>query len=196
MMNDKISGGLELNKLAMEYKSSNNERSFEILWEKVKPFAFKMAYKYRNSIEEEEIEQIAMICLFDCCRYIKDQTNLLTFYGKILINRLYDVYNAPKKRGNDKLNKEAYSLDLTYDNNGNEYSAYNPAVEDDIFFKEDFYKQCKLADNEITLVELLSIGYKQKEIKEELHIYNQQYKRLLNNIRNKVLDNYYGTILK
>lgn len=187
--------GLGLNKLVLDYRNTGEEKYFEELWLNVKPFAFKQGAKYKNTISNEEMEQIAMICLFDCCRYIKEETNVLTYYGKILINRYYDFYNRPKKRGNDKLNMEALSLDFTYDNDGDLYSIYNPSTEDDIFFKEDFYEECKLAANEIALVELLSIGYKQAEIREKLNLEKKDYKRIMKHIRKKVLSNYdFGTI--
>lgn len=180
--------GLELNDLVMNYRNTGEEKYFEQLWEEVKPFAFKMGYKYRNTIGVEEMEQIAMICLFDCCRYIKERTNVLTYYGKILVNRYYDYYNAPKKRGNEKINKEAVSLD-------NEDMVYNPAKEDDIFIVEDFYQQCKLGEQEITLIELLATGYKQREIIKMLDLEVKDYKRIMKKVKNKIKLNYdFGTI--
>lgn len=189
-MKNTNSRGLELNNLVLEYKNTGDEKYFEELWSAVKPFAFKMGRKYRNGIENEEMEQIALICLFDCCRYIKEGTNVLTFYGKILINRYYDQYNKVGKRGNDLINKQALSLDATLDNEGHEYKILNPATEDDIFFKEDFYKQCDLAKDEILFVELLNLGYKQREIKEQLDLKEFDRRRLIRSIRKKVKENY------
>lgn len=194
-MRNTINRGLELNELVMNYRNTGDERYFEELWSRVKPFAFKMGTKYKNTIALEEMEQIAMICLFDCCRYIKEGTNVLTYYGRILINRYYDEYNAPKKRGNVKLNKEALSLDSTYEDNENSALRNNPGVEDDIFIVEDFYKQCKLLDNEIIFVELLAMGYRQKDIIKKLNIEQKDYKRVMKNLRKKIRNNYdFGTI--
>jgi DNA-directed RNA polymerase specialized sigma24 family protein len=194
-MKDINNKGLGLNKLVLEYRNTKEDKYFEELWSEVKPFAFKMGEKYINKIGVEDMEEIAMVCLFDCCRYIKENTNVLTYYGKILINRYYDFYHANDKRGNDKLNNEALSLDATRDNNGSQYSIYNPSTEDDIFILEDFYTECKLLEREITIVNLLNIGYKQREIKEKLKMSQGTYNRLIKNIRKKILENYnFGTI--
>lgn len=187
--------GLELNNLILGFKNTGDEKYFEELWREVKPFAFKMGTKYKNAIENDEMEQIALICLFDCCKHIKEGTNVLTYYGKVLVHRYYDYYHRPSKRGNDKLNKEMLSLDMTLDNNGSEYTMINPSTEDDIFFIEDFYRQCELAKNEIAFIELLRIGYKQVEIVQKLHLTENDRKRTIKNIRKKILKNYdFGTI--
>lgn len=195
MMNEKISRGLELSKIAISYRNTGEDKYFEELWEEVKPFAFSQGKRYINTIDRKEMEQAALICLYDCCRCVKEDTNLLTYYGRILVNRYHDLYKKPTKRGNDRLNTEALSLDITYDTNDSNYLVFNPSTQDDIFFAEDFYEECKLAENEIIFVDLLNIGYKQTEIMEKLHLEKNEYKRILKGIRKKVTNNYnFGTI--
>lgn len=194
--NNKINRGLGLNGLVMDYQNTKDDKYFEELWDKVKPFAFKMGYKYINTISREDMEEIAMVCLYDCCRCLKEGTNVLTYYGRILINRYHDFYNKPIKRGNDKLNNEALSLDATYDNEEDSCSIFNPSSEDDIFFEEEFYEECKLARQEIIFINLLNIGYKQAEIMDKLKLEKNEYRKLLKTIRKKILKNYdFGAIL-
>ena len=186
--------GLELNSLVMNYQKTGEDRYFEELWREVKSFAFMKGNKYRNTISVEDMEEIAMICLYDCCRCLKEGTNVLTYYGKILVNRYHDFYSRPRKRGNDILNNNSLSLDYEYENNVGFYNI-SCRVEDDIFFIEDFYEECKLAENEIVLVDLLNYGYKQAEIMEKLKIEKIEYKKLLKNIRKKIKNNYiYGNV--
>ena len=181
--------GLELNSLVMNYQKTGEDRYFEELWREVKSFAFMKGNKYRNTISVEDMEEIAMICLYDCCRCLKEGTNVLTYYGKILVNRYHDFYSRPRKRGNDILNNNSLSLDYEYENNVGFYNI-SCRVEDDIFFIEDFYEECKLAENEIVFVDLLNYGYKQAEIMEKLKIEKIEYKKLLKNIRKKIKNNY------
>lgn len=181
--------GLELNSLVMNYQKTGEDRYFEELWREVKSFAFMKGNKYRNTISVEDMEEIAMICLYDCCRCLKEGTNVLTYYGKILVNRYHDFYSRPRKRGNDILNNNSLSLDYEYENNIGFYNI-SCKVEDDIFFIEDFYEECKLAENEIVFVDLLNYGYKQAEIMEKLKIEKIEYKKLLKNIRKKIKNNY------
>lgn len=191
MMNNEISRGLELNEIAMSYKITGEDKYFEELWFRVKPFAFKVGQKYINTISKENMEELAMVCLYDCCRCLKEGTNVLTYYGRILINRYHDFYKRPLKRGNDILNNQALSLDATYEsNNGEEYIALNPSSNDDIFFIEDFYEECKLGEQEIIFVDLLNIGYKQTEIMEKLKMEKAEYRKMLKAIRKKVMKNY------
>lgn len=197
MENNTKNRGLELYGLVLQYQRTGEERYFEELWNEVKSFAFMMGKKYANTISREDMEEMAMVCLFDCCRCIKVETNVLTYYGRILVNRYHDFYNRPRKRGNDILNNNAISLDVTYDSEDGGYLVYNPATEDDIFFIEEFYEECKLAENEVVFVDLLNFGYKQAEIMEKLKLEKNEYRRLLKNIRKKVTNNYnFGTILK
>lgn len=190
MMELQKSRGLELNGLVMKYRETKEDKYFEELWNKVEPFAFKIAEKYRGMISNENIRELAMVCLFDCCRkHIKEGTNVLTYYGKALRQRYYDFYNIPKTRGNDKLNNEALSLDVSYEDENNYYVA-NVNIKDDVFFIEDFYEECKLAKNEVILVDLLNIGYKRTEIMGQLKLTSNQYRRIITKVRNKVLDNY------
>lgn len=184
-----------MNEVAINYQRTKEDKYFEELWKEVKPFAFKKGEKYFNTISREDMEEIAMICLYDCCRCIKEGTNVLTYYGKILVNRYHDFYKKPTKRGNDRLNTEALSLDITYDTNDNNYLVFNPSSEDDVFFIEDFYEECKLAEDEIVFVDLLNFGYKQSEIMDKLKLEKNQYRKILKAIRKKILNNYdFGTI--
>lgn len=196
MMNNKICRGLELNKVAMSYKITGDEKYFEELWNEVKPFAFKLGQKYINTINREEMEQLAMLCLYDCCRCLKEGTNVLTYYGRVLVNRYHDAYKRPKTRGNDILNNQALSLDATYESNdGSRCLVLAPSSKDDIFIIEDFYEECKLGEQEIIFVDLLNIGYKQTEIMEKLKMEKKEYKKMLKGIRKKILKNYnFGTI--
>lgn len=187
--------GLELNSLVMDYQKTGEDKYFEELWGEVKAFAFMKGKKYSNTISTEDMEELAMVCLYDCCRCLKEGTNVLTYYGKVLVNRYHDFYSRPRKRGNDILNNNAMSLDTTYNDNDGEYLVFNPSSEDDIFFIEDFYEECKLAEDEIVFVDLLNIGYKQSEIMEKLKIEKVEYKKILKNIRKKIKKNYtFGTI--
>ena len=196
MMNSKISRGLELSQIAMSYKITGEDKYFEELWNEVKPFAFKIGQKYINTISKENMEELAMVCLYDCCRCLKEGTNVLTYYGRILVNRYHDAYKRPRTRGNEVLNNQALSLDATYESDGGEqYIALNPSTVDDIFFIEDFYEECKLGEQEIIFVDLLNIGYKQAEIMEKLKMEKTEYKKMLKGIRKKVMKNYdFGTI--
>ena len=196
MMNSKISRGLELSQIAMSYKITGEDKYFEELWNEVKPFAFKIGQKYINTISKENMEELAMVCLYDCCRCLKEGTNVLTYYGRILVNRYHDAHKRPRTRGNEVLNNQALSLDATYESDGGEqYIALNPSTVDDIFFIEDFYEECKLGEQEIIFVDLLNIGYKQTEIMEKLKMEKTEYKKMLKGIRKKVMKNYdFGTI--
>lgn len=195
-MKNKTTGrGLELSKVALCYQKTGEEKYFEELWQEVKPFAFKIGHKYTNTIDREEMEELAMVCLYDCCRLLKEGTNLLTYYGRILINRYHDAYKRPLTRGNDIINREALSLDVTYMSNEENYIVLSPCVVDDIFIVEEFYEECKLAEDEILFVDLLNIGYKQTEIMEKLKLEKNEYRKKLKAIRKKVLRNYdFGTI--
>lgn len=189
------SRGLELNSLVMSYQKTGEDRYFEELWKEVKPFAIMMGKKYSNTISREDMEELAMVGLFDCCRCMKEGTNVLTYYGRVLVNRYHDFYSKPRKRGNDILNKNAMSLDATYNDGDGEYAIFNPSSEDDIFFIQDFYEQCKLVEDEILFVGLLNYGYKQNEIMERLKLEKVEYKRILKTIRKKIRNNYIlGTI--
>ena len=189
--------GLELDSLVMNYQKTGEEKYFEELWKEVKAFAFMKGNKYRNTISAEDMEEMAMVCLYDCCRCLKEGTNVLTYYGRILVNRYHDFYSKPRKRGNDILNNNALSLDYEYGNENSNSAFYNTSckVEDDIFFIDDFYKECKLAENEIVFVDLLNYGYKQAEIMEKLKMEKAEYKKMLKGIRKKIKKNHsFGTI--
>jgi DNA-directed RNA polymerase specialized sigma24 family protein len=188
MMSETKNRGLELNEVAINYRNTGDERYFEKLWEEVKPFAYMKGKKYYNTISKKDMTELAMVCLYDCCRCIKEGTNVLTYYGRVLVNRYHDFYKKPKTRGNDILNNEALSLDYEYNEEGNTSAFYNMVskTEDDYFDKEDFYKECQLVGVEITICELLDYGYKQTEILNKLNIQRKEYKSLIKTIQDKI----------
>lgn len=175
--------GLELNGIALSYKNTGDDRYFEQLWKEVEAFAYMKGKKYWNTISREDMKELALVCLYDCCRCIKEGTNILTYYGTVLVNRYHDFYNRDKKRGNDKLNSEAYSLDFEYNEEGYKIE---PSVEDNYFNKEDLYQQCKLVNTEVQIVELLDYGYKKQEIIEKLKLEKNEYKKIIKSVRNKI----------
>lgn len=188
MMSETKNRGLELNEVAINYRNTGDERYFEQLWEEVKPFAYMKGKKYYNTISKEDMTELAMVCLYDCCRCIKEGTNVLTYYGRVLVNRYHDFYKKPKTRGNDILNNEALSLDYEYNEEGNTSAFYNMVskTEDDYFDKDDFYKECQLVGVEITICELLDYGYKQTDILNKLNIQRKEYKSLVKTIQDKI----------
>lgn len=179
--------GLELNEIAMSYQKTGDDRYFELLWNEVEAFAFMKGKKYWNTISQDDMKELALVCLYDCCRCLKEGTNILTYYGSILVNRYHDFYNRDKKRGNSKLNAEALSLNYEYEDGG---CLIEPAIEDEYFNKEDLYEACKLVNTEIQLVELLDFGYKKQEIIEKLKIEENEYKRIIKSVRNKIKSNW------
>lgn len=190
--NETKNRGLELNEVALEYQKTREDALFNYLWQEVEAFAYMKGKKYYNTISREDMKELAMICLMDCCRCVKEGTNLLTYYGSCLVNRYHDFYVRPSKRGNDKLNSEALSLDYEYESGG---TILTPAVEDDYFNKEEFYNSCKLLETEIQIVELLDYGYKKQEIMEKLKLEKNEYKRIIKAVKSKVTSNWItGTI--
>lgn len=199
-LNETKNRGLELNDLAMKYQETKEDRYFNELWNEVEAFAYSKGSKYNNTISKEDMKELAMVSLYDCCRCLKEGTNVLTYYGSVLVNRYHDFYKRPRTRGNDKINNEALSLDMEYEDGGTIYTA---TVEDDYFSREHFYDECKLLDLEAQMVELLYCGYKKNEIIKMLGLQNNVlgkrpeliYKQILKSVRGKV-NKYYeiGTI--
>ena len=92
------SGNMELGELVKSYIETNEDQVFNMIWQKVRLFSIKICNKYK-SIPTEDKETIAMECLWNCFSsekdrqiLIKGESSLLTLYGTVLKNRLYDVW--------------------------------------------------------------------------------------------------------
>lgn len=191
-LNETKNRGLELNELVMSYQRTGEDKYFEQLWNEVEAFAYSKGSKYNNTISKEDMRELAMVSLYDCCRCLKEGTNVLTYYGRVLVNRYHDFYKKPKARGNDKLNNEVASLDLEYEDGG---AVYIAAAEDDYFNIDFLCNECRLIGLEAQIVELLDFGYKKSEIIKKLKIQKADYKRTIKSIRDKVGKYYeFGTI--
>lgn len=186
-LNETRNRGLELNGLVMKYQQTGEDKYFEELWKEVESFAYYKGSKYNNTISKEDMKELAMVSLYDCCRCLKEGTNVLTYYGNVLVNRYHDFYKKPTKRGNDKLNTEALSLDMEYEDGG---AIYTATTEDSYFSIEYLSSECKLLDAEVQLVQLLDYGYKKSEIIQKLKIQSNEYKRLLRSVKSKVRSYY------
>ena len=108
--NDLSNGGYDLNTLVGLYQETKGDGYFEALWNEVKAFAITKIKRY-PSIEREDAISIAMECLWEAVNKIKKGKNILTFYGRILDNRLYDTYFKKMQSLKYKMNAEAYSLE-------------------------------------------------------------------------------------
>lgn len=185
MINEiKLTGDWDLEKLVMVYQQTRNEELFKRIWQLVKPFSIKISNKY-PSISYEDRESISMQTLWESCLNLKEGKKLLTMYGTVLKNRLFDLYAKHMQRGKYKINSEAYSLEkMAEDIN------YQPSVKMDVFIEEDFYRTCELRNIEIALVQLLNQGYKRREIARELNIKINEYDTMLRIIQNKVENNW------
>lgn len=170
--------------LVKKYQETGEEKYFEQLWELVKPFGIMIARKY-PSIPFEEREPLAMHCLWDCCKTFKEGKNLLTLYGTVLGNRMYDFWGKKMQTQKYKINSEAASLDkLKEDVN------FQPAAEVDNFNIELFYYECKLIGIELKIVALINEGYRKTEILKKLKLKSEEYNELLEIIKEKVRNNY------
>lgn len=178
--------GLWLNDLVSKYNETNEERYFNELWSKVKPFSIMKAKRY-PSIEFDDIISNSMECLWIALNTIKKDSNLLTYYGKILESRFFDIYNKKMQSKKYKMNSEALSIDSLKEDLG-----YEPSIDDIPFSLELFEYECKLAGIEITIVELVNAGFKQREIINKLKLTKEGYSNLLNNIKTKIRNNYLG----
>lgn len=176
--------GFELGELAYMYKQTKEDIYFEGLWSQVKPFAIKISKKY-PSIAKEDRNSISMECLMDCCNNLKEGQNVLTLYGRILGNRLYDLWGKKMQSGKYKINSEAYSLEKL-----NEDVNYQPVYREDDFSIEMFNKECRLVKMEANLVNLIYQGYNRNEIRKKLELTLEEYNNLLETVKNKITNNY------
>ena len=186
MKNEIVYGGLELNNLVSLYNETGEEKYFNELWYKVKAFAIMKSKRY-PSIEFEEVITNAMECLWVSLNNIRKGANLLTYYGRILETRFYDIYHKRMQTGKYKINSEALSIEGLKEDAG-----FEPSINEMPFNLELFEYECKLAGMEITIIELINAGYKQKEIINQLQMDKETYKSLLEGIKNKVKVNYLG----
>lgn len=177
-------GGLQLEELAFRYATTKGDIYFNQLWSRVMPFSIKISNKY-PSIEYEDKISIAMECLMDCCNNLKEGQNVLTLYGRILGNRLYDLWGKSMQTGKYKINSEAASLEKMQEDVN-----YEPSTSIDEFSLNLFYSDCKFANIEAMMVELIYQGYNKCEIKARLKLKSEDYSQLLENIKNKIRNNY------
>lgn len=186
LKNENINKGLELNGLISLYKETREDKYFNRLWDNVKSFAIMKGKRY-PSIEFDDIISNSMECLWISLNNIKEGNNLLTYYGRILENRFYDIFNKKMQSKKYKMNSQSLSLEDLKEDVG-----YEPGKLDDTFNLEMFEYECKLIGIELTIVELIYTGFKQNEIIKKLEIDRKIYKNLLEEIKNKIKVNYLG----
>lgn len=184
-MNDMIIKTGDLEKLVSYYQVTRRDEIFNTIWKMVKPFSIKIGNKY-PSIPMEDRKSIAMETLWECCNNLIEGKKLLTLYGTVYGNRLFDLFAKKMQSGRYKINQTAASIEEMYETVG-----YQPSyTEDDIFLKENLYNQCRLLEREIQLVELLDMGYKKMEIIKQLKLRREEYNNLLESVQNKIEDNW------
>lgn len=188
--NDLSNGGYDLNTLVGLYQETKGDGYFEALWNEVKAFAITKIRRY-PSIEREDAISIAMECLWEAVNKIKKGKNILTFYGRILDNRLYDTYFKKMQSLKYKMNAEAYSLESM-----KEDINYEPSVTEMPFDINMFNNECHLVDKEVLMVNMIYEGYKQREIAKQLKLDMATYELLLKNIREKIENNYLRNSIK
>ena len=188
--NDISNGGYDLKTLVELYQETKGDGYFEALWNEVKAFAITKIKRY-PSIEREDAISIAMECLWEAVNKIKKGKNILTFYGRILDNRLYDIYFKKMQSLKYKMNAEAYSLESM-----KEDINYEPSVTGMPFDINTFNSECHLVDKEILMVSMIYEGYKQREIVKQLKLDMTTYELLLRNIREKIENNYLKNSIK
>lgn len=188
--NDKSNGGYDLKTLVELYQETKGDGYFEALWNEVKAFAITKIKRY-PSIEREDAISIAMECLWEAVNKIKKGKNILTFYGRILDNRLYDIYFKKMQSLKYKMNAEAYSLESM-----KEDINYEPSVTGIPFDINEFNNECHLVDKEVLMVSMIYEGYKQREIVKQLKLDMTTYELLLHNIREKIENNYLKNSIK
>ncbi|MGM9543556.1 MAG: hypothetical protein ACI3T9_01100 [Romboutsia timonensis] len=174
--------------MVSSYKVTRDDHIFDQIWGMVKPFSIKVGSKY-PSIPFEERNSIAMETLWECCNNLKEGKKLLTLYGTVYKNRLFDLFAKKMQSGKYKINEQAASLEELYESVG-----YQPSYDDiDIFIKEDLYKQCNLLNREIQIVELLDMGYKAREIVKQLKLERKEYNKIVESIQLKIEENWLNT---
>lgn len=174
--------GFNLEELAQLYNTTQNELYFNQLWYGVKAFSISISKKYVTIPYEDKIS-IAMEVLFRCLPKLNSgKGKVLTYYGNALRCE-YISYIEKQKTKKAELNDSAYSLEqLKEDVN------YEPSKEVDFFSVDDFISEHDLDILESAVVRLLNDGYKTMEISKSLKLSFQDYKQLLTNIQNKILN--------
>lgn len=174
--------GFNLEELAQLYNTTQDELYFNQLWYGVKAFSISLSKKYVTIPYEDKIS-IAMEVLFRCLPKLNSgKGKVLTYYGNALRCE-YISYIEKQKTKKAELNDSAYSLEqLKEDIN------YEPSKEVDFFSVDDFISEHDLDILESAVVRLLNDGYKTMEISKSLKLSLQDYKQLLTNIQNKILN--------
>lgn len=174
--------GFNLEELAQLYNATQDELYFNQLWYGVKAFSISISKKYVTIPYEDKIS-IAMEVLFRCLPKLNSgKGKVLTYYGNALRCE-YVSYIEKQKTKKAELNDSAYSLEqLKEDIN------YEPSKEIDFFSVDDFISEHDLDILESAVVRLLNDGYKTMEISKSLKLSLQDYKQLLTNIQNKILN--------
>lgn len=174
--------GFNLEELAQLYNTTQDELYFNQLWYGVKAFSISLSNKYVTIPYEDKIS-IAMEVLFRCLPKLNSgKGKVLTYYGNALRCE-YISYIEKQKTKKAELNDSAYSLEqLKEDVN------YEPSKEIDFFSIDDFISEHDLDILESAVVRLLNDGYKTMEISKSLKLSLQDYKQLLTNIQNKILN--------
>lgn len=174
--------GFNLEELAQLYNTTQDELYFNQLWYGVKAFSISISNKYVTIPYEDKIS-IAMEVLFRCLPKLNSgKGKVLTYYGNALRCE-YISYIEKQKTKKAELNDSAYSLEqLKEDVN------YEPSKEIDFFSVDDFISGHDLDILESAVVRLLNDGYKTMEISKSLKLSLQDYKQLLTNIQNKILN--------
>ena len=174
--------GFNLEELAQLYNTTQDELYFNQLWYGVKAFSISISKKYVTIPYEDKIS-IAMEVLFRCLPKLNSgKGKVLTYYGNALRCE-YISYIEKQKTKKAELNDSAYSLEqLKEDIN------YEPSKEIDFFSVDDFISEHDLDILESSVVRLLNDGYKTMEISKSLKLSLQDYKQLLTNIQNKILN--------
>lgn len=174
--------GFNLEELARLYNTTQDELYFNQLWYGVKAFSISISKKYVTIPYEDKIS-IAMEVLFRCLPKLNSgKGKVLTYYGNALRCE-YVSYIEKQKTKKAELNDSAYSLEqLKEDVN------YEPSKEIDFFSIDDFISEHDLDILESAVVRLLNDGYKTMEISKSLKLSLQDYKQLLANIQNKILN--------
>lgn len=176
--------GLELSKLAQAYMSTGKEEYFNTLWYNCKAFAITILKRY-PSIQYEDGISIAMECLWNSVRALKPNQNILTLYGTVLQNRLYDLFHKTMQAAKYKMHSEATSLDALKDDIN-----YEPPFIDDQFSIEMFKTECDIVGLESSILTMIYEGYKSKEIISKLNLTKDLFNSVMDIIKSKINNNY------
>lgn len=176
--------GLELSKLAQAYMSTGKEEYFNTLWYNSKAFAITILKRY-PSIQYEDGISIAMECLWNSVRALKPNQNILTLYGTVLQNRLYDLFHKTMQAAKYKMYSEASSLDALKDDIN-----YEPPFIDDQFSIEMFKTECDIVGLESSILTMIYEGYKSKEIISKLNLTKDLFNSVMDIIKSKINNNY------